>query len=93
MTGPRRDLWLADMRGKPMTAGWYQELSYVRSTMRLLMSAHERAARESKNRTRAAKEQDEVAQRLADVCLEHLDSVLHTMGVSGGAWRVDESDE
>ncbi|MEN1925169.1 hypothetical protein [Luteimonas qiangzhengi] len=93
MTGPRKELRLADMRGKPMTAAWYQYLFGVRGTMRLLMSAHQRAARECKNRTRSAKEQDEVAQRLATASMEHLDLVLHTMEMSGGWQRVDESDE
>lgn len=93
MTGPRKELRLADMRGMPMTAAWYQYLFSVRGTMRRLMSAHQRAARECKNRTGSAKEQDEVAQRLATSTMEHLDLVLHTMEVTGGAWHVDESDD
>lgn len=93
MKGPRKDIRLADMRGKPMTAAWYHYLCGLRSNIAILLKAHERAARDCKNRTAWAKEQDEVAQRITGPSLEYLDLIIHTMEVTGGACHVDGRDD
>lgn len=83
MTVPRKDLGLADMRDMPMSAAWYWLLSYHRSTLRLLLTQHRVAVKGCKQRDPAIVEQDEVAQRLGQACMEQLDRYLRTMEAAG----------
>lgn len=83
MTGPRKDLGLADMRDMPMSAAWYHYLAYQRDTLRRLMTQHRGAIKACKPRDPAVVQQDEVAQRHGQACMEQLDRYLRTMEAAG----------
>ena len=82
MSGPRRDLGMADMRDMPMSLGWMRYLEYQRSTLRNLMLQHQVTMKACKCRDLAAMEQDEVAQRLSLACLEQVDRYIQTMAAA-----------